>query len=640
MKTNFSFKYGNKKFTAENFKASDNVLICEPQKGVVVTAVKNEYPELKASEWVLWFENKSGNDSLVFSEINDCDTIIKLKNIIPEEEQGGYRKVYGMPCITAMNGMISSRLYWINDRLSAREYELQDEYINDNATKSFKNINACSSDGMMPFFDVHAGGNGAIVAIGWTGGWRADFLRSGDNINIKTGLQNAKFYLKDGEKIRTTSVLIMNYSEDDDKSNNFRKLIRENFSHMARTNAKREGLLATELWGSLPSDEMVKRIKEFKKYGVEFEDMWIDAGWYGTGEVGPSAFSSGWRAQTGDWRVNTTIHKKELCDVRDAANEAGMHLMLWLEPERAIEGTPMTKEHPEWFLKEDCDEDVCEINNILYYGNDEALEYAYETISGYIERLRLSCYRQDFNTSLTRYFEKNDEENRVGITEIKHIMGMYRLWDRLLENYPHLIIDNCSSGGRRFDIETLKRSIPFFRSDYQCNFNANPTVLQTHNSNISLYLPYNGCTNKTKADTYSARSSYSSSWGGAFYNAIFQTMSEEDFEWAANICREYKAIRKYFSKNFYNHASYVFDETAWCIWQYHDTDSDSGIVMAFRRAQSPFDSATVKLKGAKENVKYNFTNFDTNCVYNGNNIIKIELPEKRSCTIIEYKLDV
>ena len=35
-------------------------------------------------------------------------------------------------------------------------------------------------------------------------------------------------------------------------------------------------------------------------------------------------------------------------------------------------------------------------------------------------------------------------------------MGMYELWDRLLEKHPDLLIDNCASGGRRIDIETLK----------------------------------------------------------------------------------------------------------------------------------------------------------------------------------------
>ena len=39
-----------------------------------------------------------------------------------------------------------------------------------------------------------------------------------------------------------------------------------------------------------------------------------------------------------------------------------------------------------------------------------------------------------------------------------------------------------AGGGRRIDIETLRRSIPFFRSDYQCGFNANADVLQAHNA--------------------------------------------------------------------------------------------------------------------------------------------------------------
>ena len=89
-------------------------------------------------------------------------------------------------------------------------------------------------------------------------------------------------------------------------------------------------------------------------------------------------------------------------------------------------------------------------------------------------------------------------------------MGLYKFWDMLLEKYPDLLIDNCASGGR-IDIETLKRAIPFFRSDYQCEFNPNPDVTQTHGTNISRYLPYTGCTSKVKNDTYAVRSTYSSS---------------------------------------------------------------------------------------------------------------------------------
>jgi alpha-galactosidase len=215
---------------------------------------------------------------------------------------------------------------------------------------------------------------------------------------------------------------------------------------------------------------------------------------------------------------------------------------------------------------------------------------------------------------------------------------MYELWDGLLQKYPDLIIDNCSSGGRRIDIETLKRSIPFFRSDYQCFFNANAEVLQIHNTNASAYFPYMGCTSKTKNDTYAIRSSYSSSWGGAFYNTIFQSMNEEDFKWAKQITDEYRKIRKYFSMDFYNHGSNKFDSTAWTIWQYHDNEAQSGIVMAFRRKNSPFDNVEIQLKSTVENQEYLFNDLNTGNTFIGSNAIKIHLPQKQSSVIMEYKL--
>ena len=210
------------------------------------------------------------------------------------------------------------------------------------------------------------------------------------------------------------------------------------------------------------------------------------------------------------------------------------------------------------------------------------------------------------------------------------------MWDELLLKYPHLIIDNCASGGRRFDIETLKRSIPFFRSDYQCNFNENPDVLQTHNAGASLYMPYLGCTTKTKNDTYAVRSAYSSSFGAAFYNAIFQSMDDGDFEWARCAMDEYKSIRHYLSRDFYNHASSVFDDTAWAIWQYHDSDTDSGIVMAFRRKRSPFDRITLSLSGISGG-EYTVRNLDSGESYITGGELEIVLKEKRSSVILEYK---
>jgi len=635
MKPNFSFKYDGKEadfVKIAGATAPDGVL-CEIDNNIEVCVKINEYKEYDAIEWVLYFENKSENDSKIFSDIWDCNTLLPMN--YPVCPNPGYMPKEGDACVITMTGMVEGSKYWDNDRVSAAEYGFNYEYLDKapNKTKSFANVGGRSSEGMMPFFDVTSLGDGYIAAVGWTGDWKAEFTKCDDGVQIKTGLKETEFYLKPGEKVRTSSILIMKYTSDEDKHNKFRELIKSHFSHKSCTLAKRDSLMAFELWGGLTSEEMKKRINELAKYDIKFEDIWIDAGWYGNCTKCDEAFSGDWSLHTGEWEINTRVHPGELEDVARCANDAGMKLMLWLEPERALSGTKMVEEHPDWFLSVD----YCN-HNILNYGNENALNYVCRLLSYYIEKLNLSCYRQDFNAQLTDYFKQNDEVNRRGITEIKHIMGMYKVWDYLLGKYPEILIDNCASGGRRIDIETLKRSIPFFRSDYQCNFNENPEVLQTHNTNISHYLPINGCTSKTKNDTYAIRSSYSSSWGGAFYNAVFQSMNEGDFIWAKKITDEYRSICKYMSEKFYNHGSYAFDETAWAIWQYHDDKTDSGIIMAFRRCNSPFDTVKINLKGLSQDASYTFTNLDeqtTQIVTDDR--FTINLQQKRSCVIFEYK---
>ena len=115
-------------------------------------------------------------------------------------------------------------------------------------------------------------------------------------------------------------------------------------------------------------------------------------------------------------------------------------------------------------------------------------------------------------------------------------------------------------------------------------------------------------------------------------------MTEEDFAWAKKVTDEYRSIRKYFSADFYNHGSRVFDNTAWSIWQYHDPETQSGIVMAFRREKSPFDNVQIRLQGLVESKTVVYQNLDSGLLTEGNTTLEIDLPQKRSSTIFMYKL--
>ena len=634
MKSNFSFQYNGRPFSRDTVIGESTTFgtVYKPEENICVCMEEREYTVYDAVEWVLHFENKGERNSGLFSDICDCDCVLPLE--LSMRKRLGYMPKEGNACVITMNGTIDGNLYWESDEKSALEFNFNHEYLDAMAKPSrcFSNKGGRSSDGMMPFFDVTSLGGGYIVAVGWTGDWKASFELADGGVKVKTGLKETNFYIKPGEKLRTSSVLVMKYEKGEDKYNKFRRLIKQHFSHKACTNAVREGLMAFELWGGISSEEMKKRINELKAHDIRFEEFWIDAGWYGECENCEDTFSGDWSKNTGNWEVNMQAHPDGLTEVAECAKQAGAGIMLWCEPERAIRGTKMTQLHPEWFLSRPNDQSM-----ILNLGNKEAFDYVCATLTSYIEKLHMSCFRQDSNAELTDYFYYNDEADRRGITEIKHIMGQYRLWEYLDKKFPGLMIDNCASGGRRIDIETLKRTVTFFRSDYQCNFNENPEVLQVHNTNTSRYFPYMGCTSKTKSDTYAIRSSYSSSWGGAFYNTVFQSMDEADFAWAKQITEEYCRIRKYFSMDFYNHGSVSYDDTAWAIWQYHDAETQSGIVMAFRRSNSPFDQVTVKLNGLCKDKTYVYTDLDNGEEAELVDALTIRLPQKRSSVIFEYK---
>ena len=73
--------------------------------------------------------------------------------------------------------------------------------------------------------------------------------------------------------------------------------------------------------------------------------------------------------------------------------------------------------------------------------------------------------RWDFNTSPLDVWNSMDAPDQKGLAQIRHIMGLYSVLDRLMASCPDLLIEGCASGGRRIDLETVKRSHTFWKSD-------------------------------------------------------------------------------------------------------------------------------------------------------------------------------
>ena len=133
-----------------------------------------------------------------------------------------------------------------------------------------------------------------------------------------------------------------------------------------------------------------------------------------------------------------------------------MGFLLWLEPERVFQGTSWTREHPEFLLG------PVGPNYLFNLGNPAARQALTDHVVKLLNDGNISCYRQDFNFDPHPFWDKADAPDRIGITEIRHITGLYQYWDDLLARCPGLLIDNCASGGRRIDIESISRSMPLW----------------------------------------------------------------------------------------------------------------------------------------------------------------------------------
>ena len=157
----------------------------------------------------------------------------------------------------------------------------------------------------------------------------------------------------------------------------------------------------------------------------------------------------------------------------------------------------MAGQHPEWLLHSPIRNSA-----LLDLGNTEALNWLQNHVGDMIEEVGIDIYRQDFNHPGKPFWEANEDPDRIGMMEIRHIEGLYAFWDYLLDRFPNLLIDNCAAGGRRIDLEMMSRSVPLWRTDYQYD---EPTGKQGHFYGLSFFLAQHG-SGISDTDNYSVRS--------------------------------------------------------------------------------------------------------------------------------------
>ena len=528
-----------------------------------------------------------------------------------------------------------------------------------------------SSAQWMPWWGVDfASGEGLEIGLGWTGAWRADFAADGTNVSMSAGMVKTHFRLYPGETLRQPSLLVFRRQ----KGVSPREM--QTLIHRFMVNVKSprdrkgeliHGISALTAGGGNKTPAMMKKVIDWKKANeMPFDCFWVDAGWNGPAHLPDLISNCGnmWLNFTGDWRFNPTVHPDgDLGKVADAAHAAGLRMLLWMEPERCVSDPPppVFREHRDWILPRD-DKMIRNKHKLLVdFGNPAALAWVTDVASEHVRRCKLDVFRQDFNLNSLPIWQANDAPDRQGITEAKHIMGLWRFWDTLRERFPHLVIENCASGGRRLDFEAVSRGHSYCRTDYAIYHRDSSQITDVQNVTLNTlaYVPFQG-SESTPAlifDDYGIFSSFAS--GNVFtpsdWNAgiVKNDFTPEQIAWFKTVFAVGRRMMPFYEGDYYpltdSRAALPKDiawlakneeEMRWCAWQLHRPDQAAGFAIFFRRLNAPNHIFEADLGGIDAAADYEVEEWAGKTIRMSGRELRhrrIELRSPRSFKLIFYR---
>ena len=616
--------------------------------GLQVRLSALEFAGSPVVEWTAYFKNESKVDAPILEYVQALDTSFTVTG-------------KGIPTILYSKGC------GVMDT-----YALQKKSLNQLESFQISSESGGKTVEFIPFFDIQTAGHSLIGALGWPGTWTINFSRATEAaIAVSAGMGTTHLSLHPGEEIRTPEVLLLPWEGDDiDAHNALRRHILK--YHTPQYDGKPVVLPVSHLgWGGMKTSTSLRLIDQISKENIGFENFWMDAGWYGTDRPVDEFQVFGkedWFLHAGNWRVNEVPHPdgKGLRPISDAAHAHGMKFLLWFEPERAVVGTPLTIQHPDWFIGEvtthfegNTERPLVKFR-MFDFGNPVARQYMIDSISDLIDKQGIDVYRQDCNFALAPFWEKNDTTDRQGITQIRYAEGLLEFWDGLRRRHPQLILDIVQRG----DLETISRAVDLSRADYPVSPDADPIGAQISTEGLAYWRPHFGTLLQVRPnDTYHFRSGMAPGLAFALFNVAGYPNQVGNFipadfpyDWMRNMVAQLKLVRPYYYGDYYpllpcsansdcttdpsKERSAAFE---WAAWQFNRPEQGDGMVQAFRRDEDDEPTKDLRLRGLDTAATYEITNLDTKTptTVSGKELMQqglhVEIKEKRGAVIIVYR---
>ncbi|MDF2543672.1 MAG: alpha-galactosidase [Herbinix sp.] len=204
------------------------------------------------------------------------------------------------------------------------------------------------------------------------------------------------------------------------------------------------------------TEKLLSIAREASTLGIEM--LVVDDGWFG--------YRNDDNTSLGDWEVNVAKIKGGMKNLVDEVNKIGLKFGIWFEPEMVSPDSNLYRSHPDWAIQIPGRNGALGRNQlVLDITREEVRDYVFESISKILKGANIEYVKWDMNRALTDLGGSCLEADTQGELYHRYVLGLYELQDRLVNEFPHILLENCSSGGGRFDPGMLYYSPQIWCSD-------------------------------------------------------------------------------------------------------------------------------------------------------------------------------
>lgn len=265
--------------------------------------------------------------------------------------------------------------------------------------------------------------------------------------------------LEPGEEFQAPEV-VMVYSDHGlgAMTKTYHKLYRRHLIRSKYLHSRRPILLNNweATYFDFDNEKLLDIVREAKKSGIEM--LVMDDGWFGHRNADNSSL--------GDWFVNEEKLRGGLKKLVDEVKALDMKFGIWFEPEMISQDSKLFEAHPDWAIQVPGMEPVqsrCQL--VLDLSRQEVVDYAYECVAKILRETGIDYVKWDMNRQLCDIGSYCLSADCQGELFHRYVLGVYQLQERLVTEFPDLLLENCSGGGARFDAGMLYYSPQIWCSD-------------------------------------------------------------------------------------------------------------------------------------------------------------------------------